>query len=99
MKKSFKRRLNINELRMKMIIKEAEYKGIKTIINKKNTEFLIQLHSVTTNSAAAPKGSPTGEDERHRPRRNLSSTAAAIACQITCPVSAALSYGKGKNGR
>ncbi len=33
------------------------------------------------------------------PCRNLFSAVAAIACRISCPVSAASSYGKGRNGR
>jgi hypothetical protein len=34
-----------------------------------------------------------------QPCRNLYSAIAAIACWITCPVSTALSYGKGRNGQ
>jgi hypothetical protein len=48
---------------MKTIMKEAE--GIKTIINKKNHRIYNPAPFSDHNSAAAPKGGPTGEDERH----------------------------------
>ncbi len=69
-------------------------------IGNEHMEKFCSSSSATTGSAPARRAA--------RPQRTSAATTApsqqdsavaAIACRITCPVSAALSYGKGRNGR
>ncbi len=79
-----------------MHMEKAEY-GKNT--NDNETNFAPALQSPQIPRPPTKADPPLGTSGATTAPLQLNSAVTAIACRIKCPVSAALSYGKGRNGR
>ncbi len=81
-------------------MQKAEYdKKTSQIINKHKYKFWSSSSANTDSAPAQRAARPQRKSAAATAPSQQDSAVAAIACRITCPVSAALSYGKGRNGR